>query len=63
MPQTATLLPGHYFLDCFRDSDGNGRYSYGHTFPFVPAERFAVYPDTVVLRSRWPNEGNDIILP
>jgi len=57
------LLPGHYFLDCFRDTDGNGRYSYGCTFPFIPAERFAVYPDTVVLRSRWPNEGNDIILP
>jgi hypothetical protein len=57
------LLPGRYFLSCFRDRDGNGRYSFGRSFPFLPAERFVEYPDTVVLRSRWPNEGNDVILP
>jgi uncharacterized protein (DUF2141 family) len=57
------MLPGRYLMDCFRDRDGNDRYSYGQTFPFIPAERFTVYPDTIVLRSRWFNEGNNIILP
>lgn len=56
-------LPGKYILDCYRDSDGNGKYSYGKPFPFKPSEPFVVYPDTVKVRSRWPNEGNDIVLP
>jgi len=57
------VLPGQYLLECFRDSDGNGRYSMGNPFPFEFSERFVVYMDTVKVRSRWPNEGNDIILP
>ena len=56
------VLPGQYVLDVFRDRDGNGRYSYGRPFPYEPAERFVVYEDTVAVRSRWPNEGNTIIL-
>jgi hypothetical protein len=56
-------LPGKYVLECFRDLDGNGRYSFGAAFPFKPSEPFAVYGDTVKVRSRWPNEGNDIVLP
>ncbi|MFQ5677211.1 MAG: Ig-like domain-containing protein [bacterium] len=55
------LLPGTYSLEGFRDSDNNGEYSFGQAFPFQPAERFVVYPDTVKIRARWPNEGNDII--
>jgi len=54
------ILPGVYLLDAFRDSDGNGRYSWGSAIPFQPAERFVVYPDSVLVRARWPNEGNDI---
>lgn len=57
------ILPGRYILDAFRDEDGDGRYSYGSPYPFRAAERFVVYADTVNIRSRWPNHGNDIILP
>lgn len=58
----SNILPGAYTIEMFRDQDGNGRYTYGTAFPFKPAERFFVYPDTVQVRSRWPNEGNDMIL-
>lgn len=57
------ILPGAYVVECFRDEDGNGRFSFGVPFPFKPSERFIVYSDTIEVRSRWPNEGNDIILP
>lgn len=57
------LLPGVYLLEAYRDEDGNGRYSTGSALPFVPAERFVVLPDSVKVRSRWPNVGNDIVLP
>jgi len=56
------LLPGLYLLSCYRDEDGNGRYSMGHMQPYLAAERFMVSPDTVKLRARWPNEGNDLFL-
>lgn len=56
------ILPGDYLISGFRDRDGNGEYSYGQIIPYVPAERFFSYPDTINVRSRWPsNEGNDII--
>ncbi|MDZ7262369.1 MAG: Ig-like domain-containing protein, partial [candidate division KSB1 bacterium] len=55
------ILPGIYLIYGFRDADGNGRYSYGEAVPFIPAERFVVYPDSIKVRSRWPNEGNDIV--
>jgi len=57
------LLPGAYTMRCFRDEDDNGQYTLGEPFPFKPAERFHVYPDTLEVRSRWPNEGNDLELP
>ena len=57
------IFPGQYLLECFRDRDGNGRYSMGRPFPYQPSERFCVYKDTVKVRSKWPNQGNDIILP
>ncbi len=58
------ILPGLYILECFRDEDGNGIYSNGRPRPFKPAERFVIdYADTIKVRSRWPNEGNDIRLP
>lgn len=56
------ILPGIYIIDGFRDSDGNGEYSFGNPSPFIPAERFFVIPDSISVRSRWPNEGNDVML-
>jgi hypothetical protein len=56
-------LPGAYRLECFLDLDGDGRYSAGRPFPFEPSEPFVVYRDTVKVRSRWPNEGNDLTVP
>ncbi len=57
------ILPGHYLIECYRDNDGNGVFSRGSVFPFQFSERFYVYPDTMTVRSRWPNEGNDFKLP
>lgn len=57
------VLPGSYLLESFRDEDDNGRYSLGRPFPFKHSERFTVYGDTVRVRSKWFNEGNDIRLP
>jgi hypothetical protein len=51
------LIEGQYTLSAFRDEDGNGSYSYGKPFPYVKAERFTVYRDTLKLRARWPLEG------
>ncbi|MGH7455361.1 MAG: Ig-like domain-containing protein, partial [bacterium] len=57
------ILPGLYQLGGFRDANRNGRYDFGAGFPFLPAERFVVWPDIIKVRSRWPNEGNDFVLP
>ncbi len=57
------ILPGLYQLSAFRDANNNGRYDFGAAFPFAPAERFIVWPDTMKVRSRWPNEGNDFVMP
>jgi uncharacterized protein (DUF2141 family) len=57
------LIPGTYLLQAFRDSDSDGAYSFGRIDPFVPAERFIMLPDSIAVRSRWPNEGNNITIP
>jgi hypothetical protein len=57
------MLPGAYLLECFRDTNGDGRYGYGRPFPFQSSEPFIACPDTVALRSRWPNEGNNLVVP
>jgi hypothetical protein len=56
-------LPGAYLLECFLDRNGDGRFSPGRPFPFEPSEPFVVYRDTVKVRSRWPNEGNELSVP
>ena len=56
------IFPGIYTISAFRDADSNGTYSFGKVLPFVPAERFIFFPDSIKVRSRWPNEGNDIVL-
>jgi hypothetical protein len=57
------ILPGDYMLNLFRDEDENGIYSIGEPFPFKTAERFLFYKDTISVRSKWPNEANDILFP
>ena len=54
------LAEGKYRLSGFRDADSSGDFSYGLPFPFTPAERFAVYPDTVRVRARWSVEGAEL---
>ena len=47
------VLPGKYRFWCFYDKNGNGEYDYGKAFPYIPSERFWVYPDTLNLKARW----------
>ncbi|MBI1805177.1 MAG: Ig-like domain-containing protein [Ignavibacteriae bacterium] len=56
------LPEGKYTLWVFRDVDGNGTYTYGAVFPYHPAERFTIYPDTLKVRARWPLEGVNLQL-
>jgi len=56
------ILPGTYTIDGFRDRDKNEEYNFGIANPFDPAERFVVYSDSITVRARWPNEGNDITI-
>jgi hypothetical protein len=56
------VFPGTYLISGFRDRDKNGIYSFGQLAPWVPGERFFQYPDTISVRARWPNEGNDIMI-
>lgn len=58
---TVQNLPeGKYTLQAFRDRDNSRTYSNGKPYPYMPAARFAIYPDTVKLRARWPLEGMKI---
>jgi hypothetical protein len=57
------VLPGIFLIEVYHDRNDDGRYDLGHPSPFDPSERFVVYGDSVIVRSRWPNEGNDIALP
>lgn len=56
------LLPGVYLIEGFFDTTPNQKYDFGQAFPFTRSERFFVYPDSIKIRSRWPNEGNDIAI-
>ncbi|MBN2001488.1 Ig-like domain-containing protein [candidate division KSB1 bacterium] len=58
-----SIMPGTYTIHMFRDEDENGRYSFGEAFPYVPSERYFLYPDSVKVRSRWFDEGEDIVFP
>ncbi len=57
------ILPGLYKIIIFRDDDGNKAYSYGEAWPYKPADRIYMYPDSITVRSRWANEGNDLVFP
>ncbi|MBN2092061.1 Ig-like domain-containing protein [candidate division KSB1 bacterium] len=56
------IFPGTYLISGFRDRDRNGSYSYGKLNPWTPAERFFQFADTIAVRARWPNEGNDFTI-
>jgi hypothetical protein len=51
------LPEGKYFLQAFRDRENKRTYSHGRPYPYQLAAPFAVYPDTLKLRARWPLEG------
>jgi len=57
------VLPGSYQISAFRDANRNQRYDYGAPVPFIPSERYMAWPDTIKIRSRWPNEDNNFELP
>ncbi len=54
------ILPGVYFIDGFLDRNHNGVYDFGKLEPFIPAEQYFVYPDSIKAIPRWPNVGNRI---
>ncbi len=57
------LPEGRYTIQSYRDQDRDGVFSPGQPFPFMPSERFAVFPDTVKVRARWAIEGVTIQYP
>ena len=59
-PYELPVPAGRYRVFAFWDRDGDGRWNPGRSRPFLPAERFGVYPDTVGVRARWRTEGIDI---
>lgn len=48
------VKPGKYMIWYFTDSDSSDSYSYGKVFPYMKAEKFQFYSDTLKLRARWP---------
>ncbi len=54
------IEPGGYKLICYLDEDGNGNFSPGFPFPFVPSERIKYYNEDLNLPPRW--EVTNLIL-
>ena len=54
------VLPGGYIIEGFLDENGNRRFDPGSALPFQPSEHFFQVADSIKVRSRWPNIGNDI---
>jgi len=54
------ILPGKYFLSGYLDLNKDGNFTLGQPEPFSPLEPFALYPDTVYVRSRWETEGVEL---
>ncbi len=52
------ILPGHYLLSVYRDTNGNGRYDHGSLFPFNFGEHWFSRPDTIIIRERWTTKIN-----
>lgn len=59
----SNIQPGAYRLSVYHDRNGNGTYDGGNPFPFIPAERFAVYAQEINIRARWTIENIQLMLP
>jgi hypothetical protein len=55
------LPPGKYILSGFLDRNNNGKHDIGRLAPLSLAETFAVFPDTVRVRSRFEMTGIEFI--
>ncbi len=55
------ILPGKYFLSGYMDLNHNQVFDLGLVNPYSPMEPFAVYPDTIYVRSRWETEEVELI--
>ena len=55
------VLPGKYLAKAFLDEDKDGEHDIGTIFPYVPAEPYTAFPDTIPVRSRWETEGVHLI--
>jgi len=54
------ILPGKYFLSGYIDLNRNQVFDLGRVNPYSTMESFAVYPDTIYMRSRWETEGVEL---
>ena len=54
------ILPGKYFLSGYSDLNRDRTFNLGRIKPYSSREPFAVYSDTVYVRSRWETEGIEL---
>jgi len=54
------MIPGEYQIFSFADTDNNGMFTYGSSFPFQASERFTFVPEPIIIRPGWDNENIDI---
>ncbi|MDQ7066229.1 MAG: Ig-like domain-containing protein [candidate division KSB1 bacterium] len=56
------ILPGVYTIEGYLDENRNHRFDPGQPLPFRPSEHFFQVADSIKVRSRWPNVGNDLLI-
>ncbi|MCK4967231.1 Ig-like domain-containing protein [bacterium] len=52
-----SLQPGTYILSAYIDTNGDGVFYNGKSFPYKPSYRFTVFDEPVVIRHGWDNEN------
>ncbi|MGB2698448.1 MAG: Ig-like domain-containing protein, partial [Candidatus Zixiibacteriota bacterium] len=55
------VLPGKYLAKAYIDKDKDKKHGFGEIFPYIPAEPYTTFPDTIPVRSRWETEKIDLI--
>lgn len=55
------VLPGKYLAGIFIDKDKDKKHDMGEVFPYIPAEKYTVFPDTIPVRSRWETEKVELV--
>jgi hypothetical protein len=55
------VLPGKYLAMAFIDKDKDRKHGIGEVFPYIPAEPYTTFPDTIPVRSRWETEKVELI--